>query len=181
MSIKSGFDIYLVYRFVKDLSRPFDETEAFKLGLIDEKGKRLKKASSKEEKEAMTYYDRLIFNLKRLLAKVGVQSKIGTFAAAMFLLREDQDIEASDDQVILYLEENMSIISKKNVESYTHLTEEVANATGAAVAGTGSDPVHWVDSRRKRGRPRLMGKCINGVYYLKRAAKEARKRELGDR
>ena len=44
-------NLYLLYRIVKDLSTPFDETEAFKLGLIDEKGKRLKKAESKEEKE----------------------------------------------------------------------------------------------------------------------------------
>ena len=47
-------NLYLLYRIVKDLSTPFDETEAFKLGLIDEKGKRLKKAESKEEKEALS-------------------------------------------------------------------------------------------------------------------------------
>ena len=57
-------DLYLVYEFVKRLATPFNETKAFELGLIDEKGKKLKKASSKEEKNAMTYYDRLIFNLK---------------------------------------------------------------------------------------------------------------------
>ena len=57
-------DLFLVYEFVKRLSTPFNETKAFKLGLIDDKGKRLKKASSKDEKNAMTYYDRLIFNLK---------------------------------------------------------------------------------------------------------------------
>ena len=52
-------DLYMVYEFVKRLSTPFNETKAFKLGLIDDKGKRLKKASSRDEKNAMTYYDRL--------------------------------------------------------------------------------------------------------------------------
>ena len=55
-------DLYMVYQFVKRLATPFKETKAFELGLIDEKGKRLKKASSKDEKNAMNYYDRLIFN-----------------------------------------------------------------------------------------------------------------------
>ena len=73
------------------MATPFNETKAFKLGLIDEKGKRLKKASSKDEKNAMTYFDRLIFNLKRVLAKVtGIESKFTTFAAALFLLKESE-------------------------------------------------------------------------------------------
>ena len=29
-------NLYVLYRIVKDLSTPFNETEAFKLGLIDE-------------------------------------------------------------------------------------------------------------------------------------------------
>ena len=57
-------DLFLVYQFIKRLSTPFEETKAYELGLIDEKGKRLKKASTRDEKNAMTYYDRLIFNLK---------------------------------------------------------------------------------------------------------------------
>ena len=63
-------DLFIVYQFIKRLSTPFDETDAFRLGLIDEKGKRLKKASSKDEKNAMTYFDRMIFNMKRLLFKI---------------------------------------------------------------------------------------------------------------
>ena len=46
--MSQAVDLYLVYSFVKRLATPFNETKAFELGLIDEKGKRLKKASSKE-------------------------------------------------------------------------------------------------------------------------------------
>jgi len=41
-------DLYVLYRIIKDIGTPFKETEAYKLGLVDDKGKRIKKASSKE-------------------------------------------------------------------------------------------------------------------------------------
>ena len=137
-------DLFLVYQFIKRLSTPFEETKAYELGLIDEKGKRLKKASTRDEKNAMTYYDRLIFNLKRLIAKAGIQSKFVTFAAALFLLKEEQsgtkrDEEVTERELMLFKEQNMSTI--KNL---VELTEEApANAVGAgniAGAGPGEDP-----------------------------------------
>ena len=137
-------DLFLVYQFIKRLSTPFEETEAYELGLIDEKGKRLKKASTRDEKNAMTYYDRLIFNLKRLIAKAGIQSKFVTFAAALFLLKEEQsgtkrDEEVTERELMLFKEQNMSTI--KNL---VELTEEApANAVGTgniAGAGPGEDP-----------------------------------------
>ena len=137
-------DLFLVYQFIKRLSTPFEETKAYELGLIDEKGKRLKKASTRDEKNAMTYYDRLIFNLKRLIAKAGIQSKFVTFAAALFLLKEEQsgtkrDEEVTEKELMLFKEQNMSTI--KNL---VELTEEApANAVGTgniAGAGPGEDP-----------------------------------------
>ena len=57
------------------------------------------------------------------------------------------------------------------------LEDAPAMSTGAAVAGTGDDPVHW--KKRRRGRPRVNGKMIDGVAYIKRMnkkrAEEARK------
>ena len=44
--MSQAVDIFLVYQFIKRLATPFNETKAFELGLIDEKGKKLKKASS---------------------------------------------------------------------------------------------------------------------------------------
>jgi hypothetical protein len=137
-------DLFLVYQFIKRLSTPFEETKAYELGLIDEKGKRLKKASTREEKNAMTYYDRLIFNLKRLIAKAGIQSRFVTFAAALFLLKEEQsgvkrDEEVTEKELMLFKEQNMSTI-----KDLVELTEEVpANAVGTgniAGAGPGEDP-----------------------------------------
>ena len=151
-------DLYLVYEFVKRLSTPFNETKAFKLGLIDDKGKRLKKASTKDEKNAMTYYDRLIFNLKRLLAKLpGGESKFVTFAAALFLLKEN---DKPKDKRIQYVTESIlhdfKRENKELIESLL-LTEEMpANNVGSgniAGAGDGEDP-----PMRKRVRDRYKRK-----------------------
>ena len=112
--------------------------------MIDEKGKRLKKASTRDEKNAMTYYDRLIFNLKRLIAKAGIQSRFVTFAAALFLLKEEQssvkrDEEITEKELMLFKEQNMSTI-----KDLVELTEDApANAVGTgniAGAGPGEDP-----------------------------------------
>lgn len=136
-------DLFLVYQFIKRLSTPFNETKAFRLGLIDEKGKKLKKASSSEEKNAMTYYDRLIFNLKRLLSKVGVESKFMTFTAALFLIKEGN--KPKDKRVTYISESDFYEFKNENKKLLLSLMNEDApvNAVGGgniAGAGPGEDP-----------------------------------------
>ena len=77
-------DLYLVYQFIIRLIKPFNETEAFKNGNIDEKGKRIKSKEIKtsKEKESYGYYDRMIFNLKKLIEKLpGGKTKLASYAA----------------------------------------------------------------------------------------------------
>ena len=62
-----------LYQFIKKLVTPFNKTRAFELGIIDEKGKVLKKRSTlktRDERESYTLSDTLIFNLKKILSKV---------------------------------------------------------------------------------------------------------------
>jgi len=90
--ISRAGDLFYAFRFLKLLVTPFENTEAFKLGIIDADGKILKKAAerqSPEEKSAYTVFHRLVFNIKRLLAKVpGGKSVIGRYGAALFLIKE---------------------------------------------------------------------------------------------
>ena len=68
-------DLLITYRLVKLISTDFKNQEAFKFGIIDEKGKVLKKASqlkTEAEKDAYTFLHRFVFNLKRVLSKVGL-------------------------------------------------------------------------------------------------------------
>jgi len=51
----SAIDLFVTYRFLKLLTTPFKKTEAFKLGIIDDKGHRIMKPkSSKPEVELST-------------------------------------------------------------------------------------------------------------------------------
>lgn len=176
--MSGAVDIYVLYRIIKDLTTPFEEWEAHKLGLIDADGKKLKSASTSEEKKAMSFYNRFVFNIKRLMAKFGLKSKMATFAAALFLLRESQKDIPGDDLILEGIQHEMDNL-KNNDKSFKHLQEEIANVTGAAVAGTGDSGVHWAKNTYKVGQSgdrKRYGRYINGAAFLKRVAREKRKK-----
>ena len=88
-------NIYFVYQFLKKLVTPFEKTKAFELGIIDEKGKILKRRrelESDEEKSAYTRSDTLIWNIKKLMGKIpGGKTRIASYAAALYLIKEQSD------------------------------------------------------------------------------------------
>jgi len=96
MGILAGIgNIYFVYQFLKKLVTPFEKTDAFKLGIIDEKGKILKRRrdlETSEEKDAYNLSDTLIWNIKKLMGKIpGGKSRLASYAAALWLIKEQQD------------------------------------------------------------------------------------------
>jgi len=146
--VKSAGNIYFVYQFLKKLVTPFKNTDAFKLGIIDEKGKVLKKRSTlktSEEKEAYTLTDTMIFNLKKLLEKIpGGRLRIASFAAALFLLKEDLEYRHYHDLSFLQ-EEFYKFMKEKETEVNYMITEinekkeyfEELSAGSGAIAGIG--------------------------------------------
>lgn len=117
-------DSYIVYRFIRGLVTPFDETKAFKLGVIDASGK-LKIKTDKmtpEQNASYTLFDRLIFNLKRLIEKIpGGKSRLGTYAAALFLLKE----QMGDEEGVLIMEKSfMSYLKDNDALDSTYLEEQ---------------------------------------------------------
>ena len=97
-------DLYYTFRFLKMLTTPFDQTEAFKLGIIDEKGQRIKSKTVKtsEEKDAYTTFHRLVFNIKKMLEKLpGGSSRLASYAAGLFLIREKYGLSDKSIQKIL--------------------------------------------------------------------------------
>ena len=77
-------DLVYTIRFLKLLTTSFDKSKAFKLGIIDAKGKKLKNPKTSEEKGAYTLFHRLVYNIKKLIPG----GKVGSFASALFLLKE---------------------------------------------------------------------------------------------
>ena len=94
---RSG-DLVYTMRFLKLLTTAWEDTNAFKLGLIDNTGKKLKKPKTEEEKSAYNLFHRLVYNIKKLINKVpGGKSKFASYASALLLLREHFDL--SDDNI----------------------------------------------------------------------------------
>ena len=91
----SAVDAFVAYKFIKLMTTPFTETEAYKLGIIDEKGKVLKKRSklnTPQEKSAYTILDTLVWNIKRIIEKIPAgKTRLGSFAAALYLLKEKHE------------------------------------------------------------------------------------------
>lgn len=173
----SGFvvDIFMVYQFIKRLVTPFDQTPAYKLGLIDSEGKRLRKAQTAEEKRALGYFDRLVFNLKRLLGGLpGGKTTLASYAAALLLLREEDERLITDDEYLL--EEFRKVIDNIDMTTYNKLMEDApANMTGASVVGTGDNIVHWSKRQPKlgdKGKIKKYGQAMDGVLYLRRRKNE---------
>ena len=105
-------DALIAYRVLKLLVTPFNRTKAFKFGIIDDKGKVLIKSkdlpNSGPQREAYTLLIRFVFNLKRLLSKVGIRGPLTTSAAAalaFFKEENGQNLEV-EKTVYKHLREN---------------------------------------------------------------------------
>ena len=91
-------DTYITYRIITILTKPWEEQDAYEFGIIDDKGKVLRKAKelkNSKEKNSYSILIRFIFNLKRLMEKIpGGKSKMGSYAiAALVFLKEEDDEE----------------------------------------------------------------------------------------
>ena len=110
-------DLFLVYQFIKRLSTPFKEWDAYKLGIIDAAGKQLikrKDFTKRDQKDAFGIFDIMIVKLKRLLEKIpGGKTRIGSYAAALYLIKEHdlisrQGIDLTEDLSEHSLEEKLN-------------------------------------------------------------------------
>lgn len=114
-------DNIIAFKIIAMLVKPFTETEAFKLGIIDAHGNNLRKSnqfSTDQERNAYSYLNRLIFNMKRLIAKLpGGDNRIKSMAAALWLVKEHYE---SGSRTTSQMEAKF----KKILESQVHLVEE---------------------------------------------------------
>lgn len=93
--IKRAGDLVYTFRFLRLLTTPFEETEAFKLGIIDKNGKRNKefKLNTMDNRDKYndyyTPFHRLVFNIKKIMAKApGGSTRLASYATALYLLKE---------------------------------------------------------------------------------------------
>jgi len=130
-----AIDLFVTYRFIKLLVTPFDKTPAYKLGIIDKEGQRVvEKTVSRgmqptqlktdEEKSAYTVLHKLVFNIKKIFGKVpGLRTKLGTYAAALFLLKDTFKEHVEDPDI--FEKEFMKYLKEEGYEIDNTISEEV--------------------------------------------------------
>ena len=157
-------DNLVAYRVLSMLVTPFDQTKAYKLGIIDANGKVLRKSTelkTDEERESYTYLHRLVFNLKRILAKLpGGDSKLKNIVAALFLIKECYEknettamLEEKFMAILQVMEEkNITLVEEELlVEEFLELNEELGGLpTMHTGSGTSTDiPVAKLKNGRR--------------------------------
>ena len=136
-------DNVIAYRILSMLVKNFKDTQAYKLGLIDEKGKLIKKPSTSKEKDAYTYLHKLVFNMKKIINRLpGGESKLKSVVTALFLIKEyyesgNRTTSLMEDRYKSLLEMDVSLLEEEMlVEKFMKDMDEEAptNATGVAVS-----------------------------------------------
>ena len=117
-----AIDLLITYRVIKLLVTSWEKQAAFKLGIIDEKGKVLRKSrtlKTRDEKNSYTILHRFIFNLKRMLQRVGLGSRIASFGVALALLVREGKF--NDESKYLLENELLEYLKKKKLFSYNDI------------------------------------------------------------
>ncbi|MBC8442802.1 MAG: hypothetical protein H8D80_01290 [Proteobacteria bacterium] len=172
----SALDIFVAYKFIKILTTPFNKTDAFKLGVIDKNGKILKKRKdlvTGKEKMSMTIFHTLGWNIKKLLAKFPpTKTKLGSFAAALYLLKEEA--KCNDEYLIENVFKDFLHTNGYTFTINESITETVLRKGDYSLVvdiDTPKEPVHQGDIVRADKDTEhftlMMGKPLFKVTHLK--------------
>ena len=128
-----AIDLFVTYRFLKLLTTPFNKTDAYKYGIIDDKGNRIKeegstlpkvKLATSQLQNSYTILHKLVFNIKKIFEKVpGLRTKVGTYAAALFLLKDTFKESVNDPD--MFEKEFMKYLKENNIEFDNEISEQV--------------------------------------------------------
>jgi hypothetical protein len=165
-------DNLIAFKILKMLVTPFDQTDAYNLGIVDAQGKTIRKSSAlttNAEKDSYNYLTRLVFGLKKIINKLpGGESRMKSLIAALWLVKEQYQtngkltnalleerfvelLQMMDNRVSLVEEE---IIVKKFLEEDG--VAGIANTTGAAVS-TDQPKIYPKDVKKyKKGNSSLL-------------------------
>ncbi len=138
-------DLYLVYRILRLFTTPFAEWEANKTGVIDDEGNIIVPQDKRTiaQDDSFTKFDLLILKLKKVLEKLPFgKTKLASYAAALFLLKEEKNIkeETLEEQFLDYY--NGKTYLSEGVE------EDIANVTGGIAGLDGNPPASRAFIRR---------------------------------
>lgn len=170
-------DLFLVYQFIRRLATPFNKWEAYKLGIIDKDGKVLIKSkdfTKAAQRKSWGVFDRMIANLKKLLAKVpGGSSRFASYAAALFLIKEykhfTDETTLTEELTDKQLDESIQLFYSR----YTHYTTLAEDVNGDLLEKLkkSDDMGDWIKDFYKSDAPQFKGKSKDERRKMAIAAK----------
>lgn len=154
--ISNALNYVVLYKLISRMIKPIKDTKAYQFGIVDEKGKILRKRATlktKEEKDSLTRLDIFVFNLKRIMGPIG-RSKLANIVGALYLLKEQDNLDILGDQdnrFVLIESRYSDFIESLTPEDYLFV-EEIANAIGdgSSVAGLVGDPPINLKKKKKK-------------------------------
>ena len=159
--LKRAADLAYTFRFIRMMVMDWSSWDAYKLGIIDENGKRNKKVKldTDEKKSAYTPFIRLAANIKRLVSKIpGGGSKLGSFASALFLIKEKVGTEGLEK---ICKELNVDVLDFLNEKNEWFLLEDkqlspgVYKVSNAKLLNKTCDELVW-----PRDQVRIQDECF---------------------
>jgi hypothetical protein len=88
---------FTIYKFVKDITTPFDQLKAFKDKMIDKDGNFI------GDPKKINIYDRLIINIKKLLLKIpdpSIKADLKYLTTALVLFVEQAEKDGADPDIV---------------------------------------------------------------------------------
>ena len=104
-------DTLITIRILKMLTTPIPDTAAYRLGIVDRDGKKIRDPKTEKEQESYDMLNRLIFRLKRIINMVPANRQFLSYAAAYALVRESMLNQEEPDDLEFQLIE--SVITEK--------------------------------------------------------------------
>ena len=125
-------DTVFALRFLRLLTMRWEQTGAFEQGIIDNKGKLLKKPKTAAEKEVYTVFHKLVYNIKRLINKLPFgQAILKSYIAALFLIKDHTQM--SDDDISKVLKE----VTDEDIQNITLVENSIfINKNSQLIEGT---------------------------------------------
>jgi hypothetical protein len=85
---ESAVGVVSTFMIVKRLVQPWTSWDAYRLGIIDDEGRKLKEPVSSAERQAWTMFDRLMWKVLRLLQKFIGKSQLLHILTAAYLIKD---------------------------------------------------------------------------------------------
>lgn len=149
-------DNLLSLKLLRKFTQRYQDTEMFKLGIIDSSGKFLIPPSKQTiaQKNSYTKLDVLVINLRKLIEKLPFGKRsIAKYAIALKLIQEEigQDYPSLKDDLSKYIKENCFFEENCGVEMTDMLFEDGMGSGGAVSNVTGGmDMADSVLGKRKK-------------------------------